>query len=70
MGGEDPQKHLHPLLDLIDSAEAFIHPCFYPGWDWLALFLIPMTLRSDALDLFLSDLLHAPLQRHERGAGW
>jgi hypothetical protein len=25
VGSEDPQEHLHALLDLLDSAEAFIH---------------------------------------------
>jgi hypothetical protein len=46
MRGEDPQEHLHALLDLLDPAEAFIHSSTHPHWNQLT--LLTMTLPNQA----------------------
>ena len=53
--GKDPQEHLLSLFELLDTSEAFIHPCPYLGWHQFASLLIPPTLCGDAFDLHRAD---------------
>jgi hypothetical protein len=51
-GREDPQQHLHPMLELLCSGEPFSHSALDPSRHIAVPFLVALTLGSDACTSF------------------